>query len=402
MRKLIVLAAATLALCGCGVNGQPANAPAAPSATTAPSSTAPVASSPVWLDDLQMVSAQVGWALAWNADPSGTESVPLELVRTTDGARDWQRVTLPGHSALTPGSVVLDAISAQQAWLAVGLGKNDNPTSGTTTVYRTTDGGLDWSAGAPLSGSAPAEIDFIGSDGWLLEDLGAAMQQQASTLWRTVNAGATWSLAAKTPPIGQPPSAAAALPTTCDKNGLAFASAQLGWITSFCNVLSGAILVTRDGGAHWATQPVPLPGLLCQRGGCEVYAPQFAGSATFLQVDAYPSAGYLLVSENSGRTWTTLRMPAGAGPYPRIRFFSATDAIAVSAGPQGAIGPDFYLTADGGRTWTAVPQGRRFGASASFDFVTPALGFAWTSEGQQLFATSDSGRTWTALTQQPS
>ncbi|MBO0838151.1 MAG: hypothetical protein J2P28_21910, partial [Actinobacteria bacterium] len=70
MRKLIVLAAATLALCGCGVNGQPANAPAAPSATTAPSSTAPVASSPVWLDDLQMVSAQVGWALAWNADPS--------------------------------------------------------------------------------------------------------------------------------------------------------------------------------------------------------------------------------------------------------------------------------------------------------------------------------------------
>jgi photosystem II stability/assembly factor-like uncharacterized protein len=267
-------------------------------------------------------------------------------------------------------------------------------------VYGTTDGGLVWSAGPPVAGSAPAELDFTGSDGWLLEDLGEAMQQEASTLWRTVNGGATWSLATKTPPMGQPPSSDADLPAGCDKTGLAFASAQVGWITGVCNSLSGAILVTRDSGAHWASQPVPLTGSACTNDGCTVFVPQFAGPTTFLAIDAYPSAGYLLVSANEGGTWTALRLPAGAGRYPRVTIFATADAIAVSAGPQGQIGPDFFLTGDGGRTWTAVPQGRRFGTSTIFDFVTPATGFAWSAGGQQLFQTSDSGRTWTSLTPQ--
>jgi len=61
-------------------------------------------------------------------------------------------------------------------------------------------------------------------------------------------------------------------------------------------------------------------------------------------------------------------MPAGAGAYPRVRFFSPADGIAVSAGPQGSIGQTFYLTSNGGQTWRPVAQG--------FDFVTPSIGFA--------------------------
>jgi photosystem II stability/assembly factor-like uncharacterized protein len=77
----------------------------------------------------------------------------------------------------------------------------------------------------------------------------------------------------------------------------------------------------------------------------------------------------------------------------------------VSAGPQGSIGPVFYRTADGGRDWTPIRQGIRFGESATdFDFVTPDAGFGWLpgteatrSATPVMYQTSDSGRRWTAF-----
>jgi photosystem II stability/assembly factor-like uncharacterized protein len=356
---------------------------------------------PVWIDDLQMVSVDDGWALVWSSDPASGNAV-LEPAVTMDGGQSWAVVTPPAAGRSLPqGQVVLDAVSGQRAWLAVGTGNANSPSSGTTSVYGTTDGGLRWSAGSPIPAATPSLLDFIGpATGWLLENLGQAMQQEAAALWRTANGGTTWSLVAETPPLGQPTSGSATLPTTCGKTGLAFVSAQVGWITGFCNDLSYAVLVSTDGGAHWASQPLPLQMSLCPS-GCDAQPPQVAGSTTFLQVDTYPSAAYLLVTENSGGRWTVLRLPTRAGPYPRITFFGSATAIAVSAGPQGVIGSDFYLTNDGGLSWTAVAQGRQFGSSgAQFDFLNPKLGFAWIPGSRQLYQTSDSGQTWTAVAPQ--
>jgi photosystem II stability/assembly factor-like uncharacterized protein len=406
MRRLtalaLLVAVATLTACGSGgVAGQPKSAAATRETAAAPSGRPAARSTPVWIDDLQMISAADGWALVWSSDPAGSGNPVLEAARTSDSGKTWVVVNPTPARSMTQGQAVLDAVSAQRAWLAVGTGNSNDASSGTTAVYRTANGGLHWSAGIPIPGNAPSLLDFTGTaSGWLLEDLGEAMQQEAATLWRTADSGATWSLAAQTPSLGQPTSAAAALPATCDKTGLAFASAQVGWITSFCNALPYAILVSTDGGAHWAGQPVPLPMLVCPS-GCDVQPPQFAGPVTFLSIDAYPSAAYLLVSSNSGGSWTVLGLPAGAGPYPRVQFFGRADGIAVSAGPQGVIGHDFYLTSDGGLSWTAVPQGRQFGTSgAQFDFISPEAGFAWISDGKQLYRTSNSGQTWTAVAPQ--
>ncbi len=67
------------------------------------------------------------------------------------------------------------------------------------------------------------------------------------------------------------------------------------------------------------------------------------------------------------------------------------------------MGKTFYVTSDGGLSWTAAPQGRHFGPSgASFDFVSPSTGFAWPLPGispqsaaTKMYRTSNSGRTWT-------
>jgi hypothetical protein len=395
----LLLTAGTLTACGSGANGRPEGPAATRETAAAPSGRSSARGNPVWMDDLQMVSAVDGWALGWSANPD--KNGTLELARTTDGARGWTPVTLPGVRSLPQGQVVLDAVSGRRAWLAVGIGNANSPSSGTTSVYGSTDGGLRWSAGSPIPAGTPSLLDFIGSaTGWLLENLGQAMQQEAAALWRTTNDGTTWSLVAKTPPLGQLTSGSADLPTTCGKTGLAFASAQVGWITGFCNNLSYAVLVSTDGGAHWASQQLPLQLPECPS-GCDAQPPQIVGPTTFLQVDSYPSAAYLLGTENSGGSWTVLRLPTGAGPYPRITFFGSAHAIAVSAGPQGVIGSDFYLTSDGGLSWTAVPQGRRFGSSgAQFDFVSPQVGFAWVPSSQLLYRTSDSGHTWTVVAAQ--
>jgi photosystem II stability/assembly factor-like uncharacterized protein len=347
-----------------------------------------------------MMSAADGWALAWTSNPADSSS--LVLARTTDGGRDWLQVALPGIASLPQGQVVLDAVSAQRAWLAVGNSRaagGSGTWPGTTTVYGTDDGGLQWRGAQPFPGSEPAELDFIAPQrGWLLENLGAAMGQDEAALWRAQNDGTRWSLAAKTAPIDTPRMGSKALPSACDKTGVAFASARVGWITSFCNSLVDGILVSRDGGEHWSSQPVPVPASACQS-GCDVQAAQPAGSTTFLQIDGYPSAAYLLVSRDAGRTWTVLRLPAAAGPYPRSQFFGPEAGIVIAAGSQGAVGPDAYVTSDGGQSWTPVPLGRSFGNTTSFDFVSTGSGFAWMAGAGSpvLYQTTDSGRAWTSF-----
>jgi photosystem II stability/assembly factor-like uncharacterized protein len=159
------------------------------------------------------------------------------------------------------------------------------------------------------------------------------------------------------------------------------------------------VLISRDGGAHWARLPLPLPASLCEQSGCEVAEPEFAGATTFLVIWAYPDQALLLVTTDGGANWRLAIMPAGAGPYPRVQFFGASDAIAVSAGAQQSIGHVFYLTSDGGRKWIPAAQGMRFDGGACFDFLSPAIGFTWVPKGAPvIYETFTSGRSWKAIT----
>jgi photosystem II stability/assembly factor-like uncharacterized protein len=355
----------------------------------------------LWLDSLQMVSATTGWATLSTSNPNDNSA--RQLGRTTDGGRTWTLVTPPAPKAtLDGGIVVLKAIDARRAWLVAASPEN---AGGTTVVFRTVDAGRTWQRSAPINANQPVGIDVIGQRGWLLESLGAAMGSNPVRVYRTTDGGLRWSLLAQSQAFGHPSANRTdSLPLSCDKVGIAVSSARTGWIAAWCNV-GYLILVTRDGGEHWASQQLPIPQSVCEQDGCEASEPQFAGRTTFLSLGDYPDRAVLFVSIDAGRRWRTVLMPRRAGSYPRLRFFGQSDGIAVSAGSQGEVGPTFYLTSDGGLTWTAVPQGRHFGkGGASFDFVSPTTGFAWLLPGinaasppPKVYRTSDSGRTWTSF-----
>ena len=381
-------------------------APKAGAPASRPGSPAPQPE-PVWFQSVQMTSAASGWALVWSANPGViADNAHILLARTTDGARTWSDVTpAAARPMLTTlySYQALDPVDGDHAYLAVSHATSDDggPVS-TTAVFVTADGGRTWTESAVFTTSAPAaRLSFAdASHGWLLPgQVLSGPGQPVTWLYRTSDGGLRWSPAATAAPPGN-----YGINSFCQPLNLTFLTATTGWVSISCRT-QAEFLVSHDGGGSWAAQPLPLPaGTLGARSGpASLTGPQFAGGTGFLTVaPPPPGTPSLLDSQDRGQTWQLLTLPPGAGQYPQVKFFTPADGVLVTAGPQEALGAVFYVTADGGQSWTPVPQGTHFTQYGyAIDFASQQAGFAWNSGGNTagvppppLYATTNSGRTW--------
>jgi photosystem II stability/assembly factor-like uncharacterized protein len=361
---------------------------------------------PVWFQSLQMTSATSGWALVWSANPAvSADNAHILLARTTDGARTWSDVTPAAARpmlATLNSYEALDPVDGDRAYLAVSRATSDDDPASATAVFATADGGRTWTESAVFQTSAQAaRLSFAdASHGWLL--LGPVFSepgQPVTWLYRTSDGGQRWSPAATVAPPGNYGSN-----SFCQPLDLTMLTAATGWVSIGCRG-QPEFLVSHDGGGSWAAQPLPLPaGTLGSPGGpAFLTGPQFVAGTGFLTVaPPPPGTPSLLDSQDRGQTWQVLTLPSGAGQYPQVKFFTAADGVLVTAGPQQALGAVFYLTADGGQSWTPVPQGTHFTQyGEAIDFASQQAGFAWNSGGNTagvppppLYATTNSGRTW--------
>jgi photosystem II stability/assembly factor-like uncharacterized protein len=381
----------------------PAGCASAPPKAAAPASRP----EPVWFQSLQMTSATSGWALVWSANPGiAADNAHILLARTTDGARTWTDVTpaaarpmlttLYSYQALAP-------VDGDRAYLAVSHAASDGggPVS-TTAVFGTADGGRTWTESAVFQTGSPAvRLSFAdASHGWLL--LGPVFSgpgQAATWLYRTSDGGLHWSPAATVAPPGT-----YGINSFCQPLNLTLLTVVTGWVAIGCRG-HAEFLVSHDGGGSWAAQPLPLPaGALGARSGpAALTGPQFAGGTGFLTVaPPPPGTPSLLDTRDRGQTWQLLALPSGAGQYPQVKFFTPADGVLVTAGPQQALGAVFYLTADGGQSWTPVRQGTRFTQyGEAIDFAGHQAGYAWNSGANNadapappMYATTNTGHTW--------
>ena len=355
-----------------------------------------------------MASASSGWALALRQNPASAKSDPVLLARTSDGGRTWADVTPPAARAMlaTPDAApVLDVADPEHAYLAVSAATTDVTASrNPTAVFATADGGRAWTASAPLTVSGvPVQVTFADpSHGWLLLDAGGGATGHPLTwLYRTTD-GRHWVPAASAAPPGS-----GGMNNMCQKLGLAFPSTTAGWLRISCR--SGDFLVqSRDGGSTWQPQSLPLTGDCTAPGAqCTVFGPQLSGGTAFVTIAPLTAAPApaLLASTDLGQAWQPIPLPSGAGQYPQVSFFTPDDGLLVAMGSQQALGAVFYTTKDGGRIWSAVPQGRHFTQlGASVDFANARDGVVWIEAGDAqgatpppLYATPDSGRTWTSF-----
>jgi len=258
------------------------------------------------------------------------------------------------------------------------------------TVVRTADGGTTWKK---LAQPDAASLDFRDVDATsatsaYILSIGSG---PASRIYKTTDAGATWTLQF----------------TNQDAKG--FFDAMAFWDDRRGLVMGDSIdgrfdiLRTLDGGRTWLrVDRDGLPKALPNEGA-------FAGSGTNVAVlpggRAWIGTGAaarcrVLQTSDYGTTWTITDSPVAASPSAGI--FS----IAFRTPRQGiTVGGDYRkeqeavnnaaVTADGGRTWTAV---KGLGGFRSAVAHVPGSPASWVAVGPQgADISTDDGRTWTAI-----
>jgi photosystem II stability/assembly factor-like uncharacterized protein len=179
-----------------------------------------------------------------------------------------------------------------------------------------------------LNASGMAVGAFISAqDGWL-----ATASSLGWTLAATTNGGSGWHRVFSTVPLAP-------------AYGVSLVNGTLGYGLGSARSSNGdVVLRTDNGGSTWTViGQVPLTG----------------GSPAVSFVTA--QTGWVLGGEqvwgttDGGAHWTSLAtgLMAGGGPPAHMDFVNTRDGC-VGGGPPNVNHPDYLMTTDGGRTWTAA------------------------------------------------
>jgi photosystem II stability/assembly factor-like uncharacterized protein len=330
---------------------------------------------PDGIDALYMLGTQNGWMIT-------TTSV----LRTEDGGATWHDVTPSGVSTLgyETGASFLDS---NRGWILVP-GPNDLGGSG--TLYHTIDGGLQWSANSVPFGSR--DIHFLDDvNAWAMVYAGHGERDMAVKFYQTTDGGVNWSRVYSN--LQTDPDASTSLPLNGVKSGFTPISMQEAWVSG--NPFESNIVYlyhTLDGGRSWSAVDPHLPF-----GGDATYLtspPVFFGSQIGLLPTMAGSEGsgtFFFITQDGGNTWT-----AGAG-VPGSGLTSVVSPNDVYILFSGVI----FVSHDATQTWTSVTPNVDLTSKmvTQFQFVDIQTGWVVLSDASShtsLYKTTDGGQTWAA------
>jgi photosystem II stability/assembly factor-like uncharacterized protein len=361
-----------------------------------------------WLLSLHMFDPQTGWAVG-SEGMSGNfaKGAVASVVRTTDGGLHWKDVTPhppPGQS-FPQGAGGVHALSKHNAWvLADFVTMRGSSPALNPVVFHTIDGGETWRSALFSVDGFMWLMDFIDSNnGWALS--GKLLNDRWYELYgihRSTDGGKTWTK------IGSAQVGSAKTPGV--PLSISFRNSTMGWIVGVArdgNYVRAHVLMTQDGGHTWQQQKLSLPSRLTSpEPGLMPVSPRFVTSLDGILPVFYSGvndAGALFyLTHDGGTTWSKSTpivlagLPtgggAGLGP-PQTAWWSFAD---INHG-WATFGDQLYVTIDGGLRWTEIRLARPLG---EIGFISPQVG--WSTGGQlsqrpSLGKTLDGGRTWTSV-----
>jgi photosystem II stability/assembly factor-like uncharacterized protein len=305
--------------------------------------------------------------------------------------------------------VMITAIQMASPTVGWGLGaRADRPDE---QVLRTADGGHHWTDITPTAARNRQFIPyFLGTRyAWVLLDSGS----RQNTVYRSADGGVTWT--SGTPlnvraeygrygPMGAQP--------------IEFVDPLHGWMTFGFDGGDGiGVYATTDGGAHWqlrslniarpgASTPSALPS------GCAKTGVTFS-SVTRGWATAHCSSGrpFFYGTADGGRTWQALPLPAPIG-YPADLFVDCActslppDFSSANDGVLTFRNPDFvYATHDAGVSWLPLPLPSKAIADNPM-FIDASEGFiagitvdpaTRVRSFDRLYVTHDGGQSWQGI-----
>ena len=343
------------AFSGCGpprpVTSRPATSSTTDTAT--PLSVTEAHAPPI--TSLKMIDAKDGWGIANQS-----------LLRTDNGGKSWSNVT-PTEMETVVSTIPTLAqgfnyyefkaafLDAKTAWIAA-------PGLDGITFFHTVDGGRTWQK-TELVVSTPQQVypiqiisfAFLNTQtGWLLRSTGMAAGQGFIELYQTQNSGATWHLIAEgnetaSGDIGS-------ITTSGQKTGVSFRDTANGWLTGYSAGSAIYVYRTKDAGLTWNFQELSIPNGYTAAGG---------------SAQSYPATFF---DDNKGV------MPVYLGKTtPSINLF-------------------FYITADGGESWSATTPLSSPTNEFVWSWLDPSHGFAAENGTGILYSTSDGGKSWSKIT----
>jgi len=307
--------------------------------------------------DLDLLSAEAGWALVEN-----------RLLWTQDGGQSWQEIT----PLLSAAAEILEVrfLDVRSGWLVQQALASDQ--TGELGLLRTQDGGGTWEA-LPLpvpAGEAlaieAAHLDFIDDNtGWLAVKLKSGSSFSLGRLWATQDGGNTWEEISL--PLGEP---------------VKFLDAGRGWVAG--GPAGGELYRTLDGGRTWQRQEfasgeVSLPG--SRLVGLPEFVDEQDGLLLVTLSGEAGSAFALYATHDGGESWSLeMRQDLEPGNQPgrQLPFSVAGNGHWWAGAPEAAR----LYTANGPseRAARLTPAGLPEGVVA-LDFATDQAGWALVQEG---------------------
>ena len=367
-----------------------------------PSPGGPVPVEPVYVLDQDhawaIASAGLDPALSAGSGAAGTAAagVPFLVDRTSDGGRSWQEAPVSGDFGCD--TATLSFVDANIGFIMCSVGSRAAPGSGAPaekgsgTVLRTVDGGATWSVagGAPGLGSRFTAADATTL--WSAPD-GESPALAGVALYVSRNSGGTWS-AVDLPDLASVP-----------------AGAQVGIVAgpAFWDASNGAIAVgvgqsssggepavwfyrTSDAGSSWTLVKKPTSWPVTN-----IPTDVLAGREW-----AVPGDGGLYgltVSRDFGATWIDVPgfgMPQNGG-FQWVDFTDPSHGAAVvSAVPGASFARSLMLSSDGGRTWHATDYGDARANVPASSILDPAAAENLADEFQMM-TTKDPQTAWIML-----
>ncbi len=307
-------------------------------------------------------SASQAWVV-YASHPGETAPTELTVWHTTDGGQNWQ-----------PG------------------------------------GPLDLS-GLPAEFTIPSDLGFLSDNlhGWVMVHLGVGMSHDYIAVFTTDNSGKTWQRVVDSTMTGNITGSDQSWDLmACPKTGLAFSDPSTAWLSGDCPGLITSLFLYRSGdaGKTWTqvnlVPPDGQPSDLFSNGnlGCGVPSLAYTSPRTLYiavrcsNYTANTSTAWLYASHDGGQTFTARLLPA---PYGNFYFIDLNWGWLLGTTKDDPTLPaNLYVTGDGGRSWTPVTPTNWQGVP---DFVDANTGWvaATHADVAALVFSKNGGKTWGAL-----